>query len=180
MPSELNTPGRERMMERLRLLATCSAVLLLALLFFYPYMFVGWLKRTLTQKESPERTASAVAVGIMMSVMPIWGFQMLATIGLAHVLRLNKVAAVAFSNASLPPFIPFIVYGSLRIGSAVTCTPVVVDPSAASLDEVKGSALAYAVGAVILGLLLGAASWPLAYATVWIMRGKSKKRGVGL
>lgn len=173
MPSEQRASGRERMRERMRLWATCSAVLLVALLFIYPYMFVRWLKRTLTQREPPSKTASAVAIGVMMSVMPIWGFQMLATIGLAHVLKLNKVVAVAFSNASLPPFIPFIVYGSLSIGTAVTGTQAPADLTDASMDAVKDSAVAYAVGAVILGLLLGAATWPVAYGIAKAIRGKS-------
>lgn len=175
MTSEQMTSGRERMRERVRLWATCSAVLLVALLFIYPYMFVRWLKRTLTQRETPSKTASAVAIGVMMSVMPIWGFQMLATIGLAHVLRLNKVVAVAFSNASLPPFIPFIVYGSLSIGAAVTGAQDPADLTEASMDAVKDSAVAYAVGAVILGLLLGGVTWPAAYGFARVIRGKSKK-----
>lgn len=175
MPSEQRTSGRERMRERMRLWATCSAVLLVALLFIYPYMLVRWMKRTLTQKEPPSKTASAVAIGVMMSVMPIWGFQMLATIGLAHVLKLNKVVAVAFSNASLPPFIPFIVYGSLSIGTAVTGAQAPADLTEASMDVVKDSAVAYAVGAAILGLLLGGVTWPVAYGFARIVKGKSKK-----
>lgn len=176
MPLEQSsTSGRERMRERMRLWATCSAVLLVALLFIYPYMFVRWLKRTLTQREAPSKTASAVAVGVMMSVMPIWGFQMLATIGLAHVLRLNKVVAVAFSNASLPPFIPFIVYASLSIGTAVTGAQAPADLTEAGMGTVADSAVAYAVGAVILGLLLGAATWPVAYGIVRVIRAKGEK-----
>lgn len=165
------------MRERLRLWATCFAVLLLALLFFYPYTFIGWLRRTLTQKESASRTASAVAVGVMMSVMPIWGFQMLATIGLAHVLRLNKVVAVAFSNASLPPFIPFIVYGSLTLGGWATGTDVTISLSCATDGSLAAdSVLAYAIGAVMLGVILGAATWPVAYATIRIIKGRKTNR----
>lgn len=176
MSSSPKRQGRERMREWLRLVATCSAVLLLALFVFYPVMFAKWLRRTLTQREAPSRTASAVAVGVMMSVMPIWGFQMLATIGLAHILRLNKVVAVAFSNASLPPFIPLIVYASLRLGGWATGTEVTVDLANASMETVTGSAVAYAVGAVILGLLLGVATWPVAYVAIRALRGGSRKK----
>lgn len=175
MPSPgVRTSGRERMRETLRLWATCSVILLLALFVFYPIMFAKWLKKTLTQRESPSRTASAVAIGVMMSVMPIWGFQMLATIGLAHILRLNKVVAVAFSNASLPPFIPFIIYASLSIGGWVTGTEVMVDLRSASVEMVAESAVAYAVGAFILGILLGIATWPVAYGAIRVLRRKKK------
>lgn len=177
MATAVQSPGREKTRERLRLWATCSAVFLLALLFFYPLMFAQWLKRTLSQRESPSRTASAVAVGVMMSVMPIWGFQMLATIGLTHILRLNKVVAVAFSNASLPPFIPFIVYGSLRIGGWLTGSRVEVGLANASMDMFKDYVAEYAVGAVGLGVILGALTWPLAYVAVrLIRRGRRKGR----
>lgn len=175
MPLEQRTSRRERMRELMRLWAVCSAVLFAALLFIYPCMFAGWLKRTLTQREPPGKTASAVAIGVMMSVMPIWGFQMLATIGLAHVMKLNKVVAVAFSNASLPPFIPFIIYGSLSIGAAVTGAQAPADLTGASMDVVKDSAVAYAIGAVILGLLLGCAIWPVAYGIVRVIRAKTKR-----
>lgn len=177
MSAVLTQTGRERMRERMRLWGVCSVVLLLALFVFYPLMFYKWLRRTLTQREAPSRTASAVAVGVMMSVMPIWGFQMLATIGLAHIFRLNKVVAVAFSNASLPPFIPLIVYASLRLGGWATGTEVSVDLTNATTETVAGSAVAYAVGAVILGILLGIATWPVAYVAIRALRGGGRKRG---
>ncbi len=108
-----------------------------------------------------------------MSVMPIWGFQMMAAVGLAHIFKLNKVVVVAFSNVSLPPFIPFILYGSLRIGGSVTGLPVSLVPNLSSVGEIGSSFVAYATGAVILGLLLGLASWPLAWGAVRLVkRGK--------
>jgi uncharacterized protein (DUF2062 family) len=36
---------------------------------------------------------------------------------LAVVFKLNKAISFAFSNVSFPPLIPFIIYGSLKIGS---------------------------------------------------------------
>ena len=45
-------------------------------------------------------------LGIFMGIVPIWGYQMLATLFLAHVLKLNKVIAIVAANISIPPMIP--------------------------------------------------------------------------
>jgi len=45
-----------------------------------------------------------------------WGYQMLATLFLAHVLKLNKVIAIVAANISIPPMIPFLLYGSYLTG----------------------------------------------------------------
>lgn len=158
------------MRDTLRLWGVCAVLLLAALLWFYPLMFFRWVKRTLTQDEPPSRTASAVALGVSMSVMPIWSFQMLATIGIAHLLRLNKVVAAAFSNASLPPFIPFIIFASVKIGAAILGVDVTVSLDNLSPESVRDSALAYALGAVVFGIILGLLTWPIAYAVVRLIK----------
>ena len=155
----------------LRLIAICSVLLLAALVWLYPVMFFRWIKRTLSAPESASRLASAIALGVAMSVMPIWGFQMMAAVGLAHILKLNKVVVVAFSNVSLPPLIPLILYGSLRIGGTVTGLPVSFVPDLSSVEGIGSSFFVYATGAVILGVLLGFAVWPLAWCAARLVKG---------
>ena len=58
----------------------------------------------------------SVALGIFIGILPFWGFQTVIVIFLAILLKLNKVIAFVFSNISLPPFIPFIIYASSKIG----------------------------------------------------------------
>ena len=53
----------------------------------------------------------AIMLGVFMGIVPIWGYQMLATLFLAHVLKLNKVIAIVAANISIPPMIPFLLYG---------------------------------------------------------------------
>ena len=173
MTSPKASESQGKIKETLRLWAVCTVILLLALLWFYPVMFFRWLKKTLTQNESPQRTASAVALGVGMSVMPIWSFQMLATVGLAHLFKLNKVVAVAFSNSSLPPFIPFIIYFSLHIGGLLLGVDVNIDLDNVSMESIKDSVEAYAVGAVVFGILLGVATWPVAY---FVIRALKRRR----
>ena len=177
MPPKKKAEGHEKLRERIRLWSACAVILLMSLLIFYPLMFIGWLKRTLTQREPPSRTASAVALGLMMSVMPIWGFQMLATVGLAHGLKLNKVVAAAFSNASLPPLIPLIIYTSIKLGGFVTGTSASVSFTDATMESIGDSVATYAIGAVLLGIIMGLLTWPLAYGVIaGIKKGREKRQ----
>ena len=36
-----------------------------------------------------------------MGIVPVWGYQMLTTLFLAHLLRLNKVIAIVAANISI-------------------------------------------------------------------------------
>jgi uncharacterized protein (DUF2062 family) len=66
--------------------------------------------------HEPFRLALAVGIGLFCGLAPIWGFQMISTVALAHRLRLNKMIALLASNISIPPLIPFILYGELVLG----------------------------------------------------------------
>ena len=65
---------------------------------------------------STRRVALSVSLGLFMGLAPIWGFQIAATLLVAHVTRLSKTVAVVAAHISVPFMIPFIVYASLLIG----------------------------------------------------------------
>jgi uncharacterized protein (DUF2062 family) len=66
--------------------------------------------------HEPARVAWAVGLGLFCGIAPIWGYQMLAAGTLAHLLRLNKAITLLASNISIPPIMPFILYGGLALG----------------------------------------------------------------
>lgn len=66
--------------------------------------------------HEPGRLAGSVGVGLFFGLAPFWGFQLLISLWVAHRLRLNKAVAAVASNISIPPMIPFVVYGSLVLG----------------------------------------------------------------
>jgi len=68
-------------------------------------------------RDSPLTKSLSIALGIFMGIAPFWGFQTALVITLAIAFRLNKGLAFLFSNISIPPFIPLIVYGSLQTGA---------------------------------------------------------------
>lgn len=73
----------------------------------------------LGSSDSPSKKALSIALGVFIGLSPFWGFHTFLAIFLAVVLNLNKAIAFAFSNVSLPPFIPFILYASSKIGQFV-------------------------------------------------------------
>jgi len=73
----------------------------------------------LRSQDSPTKKALSVALGIFIGLSPFWGFHTLLVISLTILFRLNKAIAFAFSNISLPPFIPFVLYASSKIGQVI-------------------------------------------------------------
>ena len=104
--------------------------------------------------DSNLKKSLSIALGTFIGISPFWGFQTLIVILLAVTLRLNKVLAFAFSNISLPPMIPFIIYESLVVGSyfVPTETRLVFDTSITFI-AIKNNILQYLVGSFILALL---------------------------
>lgn len=73
----------------------------------------------LGSQDSPTKKALSIALGIFIGLSPFWGFHTLIVISLAILFRLNKAIAFAFSNISLPPFIPFVLFASSKVGQAI-------------------------------------------------------------
>lgn len=78
-----------------------------------------WKEDILKSNESPAKKATAIAIGIFVGLSPFWGIHTFLVFVLAVLLKVNKITAFLFSNISIPPFIPLIVYVSLQIGSVL-------------------------------------------------------------
>lgn len=109
----------------------------------------------LGSRDSSEKKALSLALGVLIGISPLWGFHTIAVISLAVIFKLNKVIAFAFSNVSLPPFIPFIIYGSLKLGSWMLGEHFVlsfneIDPSLELMKYLKS----YIVGSLTLSVLM--------------------------
>ena len=114
--------------------------------------------------ESNARIASSVMLGCFMGILPIWGYQMVCAFALAHLLRLNKVIVLVASNISLPPLIPFIIFGSYWLGCTVLGQPMLFSLDSFSLEVAGTVLLQYVLGAVILAALTAVFSWLLTMA----------------
>lgn len=72
--------------------------------------------------DSAYKLALSVALGTFIGLSPLWGLHSILVVFIAVALKLNKVVAFAFSNLSLPPFIPFVVLASLQVGNLMLGT----------------------------------------------------------
>lgn len=130
--------------------------------------------------ENPFKISIAMGFGIFMGIAPIWGFQMLVAVLLAHAFKLNKVLVLAFSNISLPPVIPFIIYLSYKIGGLFFDNSVEFNMETLSylkqeiinghfyktLNEFGYSMLQYISGSLVLGLLAGFSVFLISYTII--------------
>lgn len=120
--------------------------------------------------ESNARIASAVCLGVLMGVMPIWGYQMICAFALAHLLKLNKVITLVAANISIPPLIPFIIFGGYWTGCMMLGQPVVVSFDDISLASIGGILLQYVVGSIVFGIVLAALSWAVSILLLSVFR----------
>ncbi len=142
-----------------------TVLVLYALLFYYPWRFLRALtaenihdffdRNLIHSSESNPRMACSMGWGVFCGIIPLWGYQMIFAFATAHLMRLNKIVAVVFSNVSIPPMIPLILFGSLWTGARLLGEEI-----AFSLSEVDFALLAnfmkqYLVGSVVLAAVAG-------------------------
>ena len=110
-----------------------------------------FLEDILESSDSNFKKSAAIALGIFIGISPFWGFQTVLLFTFAALFRLNKVIAYLASNVSFPPFIPFVIYGSLKMGSYFVSNdaPLILD-SSVTLDDIQKNATQYIVGSLIL------------------------------
>jgi uncharacterized protein (DUF2062 family)/SAM-dependent methyltransferase len=112
----------------------------------------------LKEDLSPGRAAAAVFLGIFIGIVPIYGFQLIVAVGLAFFFRLNKPLTVAGTFINNPLLQPLIVAASVELGYFLrggSFRPF--HPSALTGAHMKEEILAFVIGSVALGLLVGGA-----------------------
>jgi len=103
--------------------------------------------------DSPQKKALSIALGTFIGLTPLWGFHTVLVLSLAVLLKLNKLVAFAFSNVSMPPLVPFVVFLSLQIGAFVTGTELSFSMSdiGANFGAIK-HLQAYVIGSLVLAI----------------------------
>ena len=155
---------------------------LIALLWHIPLRFFrmmtwanikAFFKREFMDREQPtSRIVFSVMLGIFMGIFPVWGYQMLLGVSLAHLLKLSKPITLVASNISIPPMIPFILFGSYATGCIVTDTPITLIISEISIDSVKDVFMQYLVGSVIFAAVCSLVAGALTATLLAIFRRK--------
>ena len=157
---------------------------LYAVLLYYPWRFLRYLtwqniknffnKQIIHSSDSNLQMAAAMGWGIFSGIIPIWGYQMVFGGFTAHFMRLNKIVVLVFSNISIPPMIPFLIYGSMAFGAMILGIEnsfVVVDEL--SLDMVHLGLWQYVVGSFTFAAAAGVAVFVLAFLIMTLFKRKS-------
>ena len=104
----------------------------------------------------PGRAAAAVFLGIFIGIVPIYGFQTLAAVGAAVFFRLNKPLTVAGTFINNPLLQPAIIVASVEIGYFLQSGSFRrFHLSALTGPHIKQELIAFAMGSVVLGVILG-------------------------
>ncbi|HLF51070.1 MAG TPA: DUF2062 domain-containing protein [Flavobacterium sp.] len=151
-------------------------LVLITLLYIKPRDFFRSFKKKSFKKfvrenilestDSNSKKAASIALGVFVGIAPFWGFQTAIVIVLAVVLRWNKVLAFAFSNISIPPMIPLIIYGSLQIGALfVTSKAGLISGNKTAFELIQNNLTQYVIGSFVLAtvtaILFGITSYLL-------------------
>jgi len=113
----------------------------------------------LTERLDPAPAAAAVFWGVLIGIVPIYGLQTLAAIGVALLFRLNKPLTLASTFVNNPLFQPFLVISSLELGGFMrngSFRPWHM--TALGGAQLKEQFLAWLLGSLVLGLLVGGAA----------------------
>ena len=142
-----------------------TVLVFIALFYIKPRDFFGSLKKKgikkffleniLESNDSNTTKSLSIALGVFIGISPFWGLQTIIVLALAVLFKLNKVISFAFSNISFPPFIPFIIYGSLKIGGNFiqSSKPLFFD-SSMTFSDIQVNINQYLVGSFILAALM--------------------------
>jgi len=136
----------------------------------------------LKEDLDPGRAAAAVFLGIFIGIVPIYGFQTLAAVGLAFFFKLNKPLTVAGTFINNPLLLPPTVVGSVELGYFLRSgsfrpfhAPALTGGNmkekilaALAGAHMKEELLGWVMGSVVLGVLVGGAGAAITAVVFWL------------
>ncbi|MEI7527265.1 MAG: DUF2062 domain-containing protein [Mariniphaga sp.] len=184
-PGEMRVTHFRKFTDFARVSIANSILVFLALFLVRPWSFFKRLRKqsfsaffqeyVINSQDSNANLAGSVALGLFVGVTPIWGWQIVTTLGLAHLFKLNKFVAVAASNISLPPIIPVIIFVSYFLGGWVLNGQFEHFQfiHGLGLQWLKVKLIQYLLGSLMLGCLLASVLGPVTYLFLTILRKKN-------
>ena len=117
----------------------------------------------LGSNDSNKVKALSISLGVFLGIAPLWGFQTFLAIFLASMFRLNKVISFFFSNVSIPPMIPIIIYLSLLTGSFILQDKMEFDFDVISFQIIKKNLVRYVIGSFAFATFCSILSGVISY-----------------
>ena len=125
-------------------------------------------EKIVSTNDSNKKIALSITLGIFMGMSPAWGYQMIIAYTLAHFFNLNKAIALVAANISIPPFIPFILYGGYRTGAFILGNST--DVFDITFDTVKQNILQYLIGSIVFAAVFAVISGLIGFLLMNIFR----------
>lgn len=125
-----------------------------------------WEEDIIKSQEPAYKKAAAIALGVFVGISPFWGFHTMLVFLLAALFKLNKVIAFLFSNISIPPLIPFIIYGSYQAGSLIMGNGFALNLKFSDFDsssEIFKGLWQYVIGSLSLAVITALCLWIVFY-----------------
>lgn len=157
-----------------------TILVLVAFLWYWPWKFIRSITKENVKKfiadnitrsgESNLRITLAVMFGVFMGIVPVWGYQMIIAGVAAHFMGLNKVITLVASNISIPPMIPFILFGSYATGGWILNRPVILSMHEVTFETIKNSLIQYLAGSMVFAVLCGLLAGLICIVVLFLFR----------
>ena len=141
-------------------------------------------ERFIRIRGDPKDISFGLALGIFLSISPLFGIQLIAAVFIAALLKWNKIAAATGTLISNPLTTPFIYPFAYYVGSSVMGTttkghlviPRDLETAGRMLEEAPQLLLALTFGTVLIGLPLAVLGYFLSYAALIRYRERIKEK----
>lgn len=135
----------------------------------------NFIKEDILELNLPAHTkALSIGLGLFVGLSPLWGFHTFIVISLAVLFKLNKGLSILFSNISIPPFIPLIIYSSLYLGSFFIENAIEISILAKNfnLENIKNHLFQYLIGSFLLAFIVSTSIGGISYLILKIFEKK--------
>ncbi len=158
-----------------------TLLVIIALVYIKPFSFLKDLKKEnirdfihkhiLMADDTNLKIALSIALGLFMGIAPIWGFQLITAITLAHLFKLSKFVVIVAANISIPPMIPLILYVSYITGGMVLGTGTKITFSGdLTLRAFENNLLQYIIGSIVFAIILSIVAGIISFIILKIIR----------
>lgn len=171
----------------LRISILNSILVIIAFFYGLPARLFHYLKKKkfrqiikddiLQAKDSNLQIGKAVGFGFFMGIVPVWGWQTILALTLSHYFKLNKAIVILAANISIPPLLPFILFGSFYTGALVLGKDLDLlhFTDNISFKTVYGDLLQYIVGAIVFAIVAAIISATITFLLLNIFRKNHSK-----
>jgi glycosyltransferase involved in cell wall biosynthesis len=162
-----------------------TVLVTLALLYYIPKRLLKDLQKKsfkqvikdhlLDGDETNLKKSYAIALGIFIGIVPIWGFQILSVLAISHFLKLNKAIAVLASNISFYPFVPLILFLSYKTGGLLLGSNEIILQDKVTREFVRQHLYQYIIGSICFATTAAFVIGLVSYVLLSFFRTKSIK-----